>query len=70
MLSAVLVSTLIPAVRMRIGFSIVLVAVNLTALRILLMLDLIVFSRRQMTAVRRAIAARLLVNSGFILLDV
>jgi hypothetical protein len=43
--------------RVRIGFGVVLVAVNLAALPILLMLDLVVLSRREMSAIRRTIIA-------------
>ena len=42
---------------MRTGLGVVLVAVNLAALTILLMLDLIVLSRREMSAIRRTIIA-------------
>ncbi len=56
--------------RVRIGSGVVLVAVNLAALAILLMLDLVVLSGRQMAAIGRAIAACLVVDGGFVVLDV
>ena len=55
---------------MRIGFGVVLIVVNLAALLILLMLDLVVLSGRQMAAIRRAIAARFVVDGGFVVFDV
>ena len=55
---------------MRVGSGVVLVAVNLAALPILLMLDLVVLCTRQMAAIRRAIAARLVVDGGFVVFDV
>jgi len=54
----------------RIGFGVVLVAVNLAALLILLMLDLVVLSSRQTAAIRGAIVARLVVDGGFVVFDV
>ena len=54
---------------MRIGSGVVLVAVNLAALAILLMLDLIVLPWREMAAIRRTIVAHLIVDSGFVLFD-
>src|ERR1700683_4820547 len=53
-----------------IGFGVVLIAVDLTALLILLVLDLVVLSGRQMAAIRRAIAARFVVDGGFVFFDV
>src|ERR1700690_3149240 len=58
------------ASRVRIGSGVVLVAVNLAALPILLMLDLVVLCTREMAAIRRAIAARLVVDGGFVVFDV
>jgi hypothetical protein len=54
----------------RIGFGVVFVAVNLAALPILLMLDLIVLSRRQMAAIRCAIGVRLVMDTRFVFFDV
>ncbi len=54
---------------MRIGSGVVLVAVNLAALPILLMLDLIVLSGRQSAAIGRAIAARLVVDGCLVAFD-
>jgi len=58
------------SIGVRIGFGVVLVAVNLAALSILLMLDLVVLRAREMAAIRRAIAARLVVDGGFVAFDV
>ena len=55
---------------MGIGFGVVLIAVNLAALLILLVLDLIVLFGRQMAAIRRAIAARFVVDGSFVVFDV
>ena len=56
--------------RVRIGFGVVLVVVNLAALLILLMLDVIVLCRRQTAAVRFAIVAHFVVDGGFVMFDV
>ena len=55
---------------MRVGFGVVLVVVNLLAFLVLLMFDLVVLSRRQVTAIFLAIGFRLVVNPGFVVFDV
>ena len=56
--------------RVRIGFGVVLVVVNLAALLILLMLHVIVLCRRQMAAIRFAIVVHFVVDGGFVMFDV
>ena len=55
---------------MRIGSGVVLVVVNLAALPILLMLDLVVLRSGQVAAIGLAIGARFIVDGGFVVFDV